>query len=181
MPCHAQNPAYLHRHLLRQAPFKIWTWQRLREVGDGSSVADAVRSPDAHSSHQQNCRGLGWLVTGSPTAYRFSLIAFLDGLKVLGYVEGQNCRIEYKWAEGNITRLPDLANELVQQNVDVILAGGSVGAEAAKRATSVIPIVAAGVGDLVELGLVESLARPGGNLTGFAASAPEFQRSGFKS
>jgi putative ABC transport system substrate-binding protein len=93
-------------------------------------------------------------VTGSPTTYRFSLAAFLDGLKALGYVEGQNCLIEYKWAEGNITRLPELANELVQQNVDVILAGGSVGAEAAKRATSVLPIVTAGVGDLVQLGLV---------------------------
>jgi putative ABC transport system substrate-binding protein len=116
---------------------------------------------------------IGWLVTGSPTTHRFSLTAFLDGLKALGYVEGQNCRIEYKWAEGNIARLPDLANELVQQNVDVILAGSSVGAEAAKRATSVIPIVSPGVADLVEMGLVESLAHPGGNLTGFVASAPE--------
>jgi putative ABC transport system substrate-binding protein len=119
-------------------------------------------------------------VTGSPTTYRFSLAAFLDGLKALGYVEGQNCLIEYKWAEGNITRLPELANELVQQNVDVILAGGSVGAEAAKRATSVLPIVTAGVGDLVQLGLVESLARPGGNLTGFVASAPEIAAKRFQ-
>jgi putative ABC transport system substrate-binding protein len=66
-----------------------------------------------------------------------------------------------------------LARDLVHQQVDVILAGGSVGAEAAKRATSIIPIVAAGVGDLVELGLVGSLARPNGNLTGFIAAAPE--------
>jgi len=91
----------------------------------------------------------------------------------LGYVEGQNINIEYRWAEGNVDRLPQLANELVEQRVDVILAGGSVGAEAAKHATSLIPIVAAGVGDLVELGLVTSLARPGGNLTGFVAGAPE--------
>jgi putative ABC transport system substrate-binding protein len=71
------------------------------------------------------------------------------------------------------TRLPKLANELVEQKVDVILAGGSLGAEAAKHATSDIPIVAAGVGDLVELRLVTSLARPSGNLTGFVVSAPE--------
>jgi putative ABC transport system substrate-binding protein len=91
----------------------------------------------------------------------------------LGYVEGQNINIEYRWAEGNVDRLPQLANELVEQRVDVILVGGSVGAEAAKHATSLIPIVAAGVGDFVELGLVTSLARPGGNLTGFVAGAPE--------
>jgi putative ABC transport system substrate-binding protein len=91
----------------------------------------------------------------------------------LGYVEGQNIKIEYRWAEGNVARLPQLANELVEQKVDVILAGGSFGAEAAKHATSLIPIIAAGVGDLVELGLATSLARPGGNLTGFVAAAPE--------
>ena len=116
---------------------------------------------------------IGWLVTGSSTSYRFSLAAFLDGLKALGYVEGQNISIEYRWSEGNVARLPKLANELVEQKVDVILAGGSLGAEAAKHATSQIPIVAAGVGDLVELGLATSLARPGGNLTGFVVSAPE--------
>jgi putative ABC transport system substrate-binding protein len=116
---------------------------------------------------------IGWLVTGSPTSYRFSLGAFRDGLKSLGYIEGQNVSIEYRWAEGNIARLPELAKDLVRQKVDIILAGGSVGAEAAKHATSRIPIVAAGVGDLVELGLVTSLARPGGNLTGFVAVGSE--------
>ena len=107
---------------------------------------------------------IGWLVTGSATTYRFSLAAFRDGLNALGYAEGRNCTIEYRWAEGNVARLPELAEDLVQQKVDIILAGGSVGAEAAKHATSLIPIVAAGVGDMVELGLVTSLARPGGNL-----------------
>jgi putative ABC transport system substrate-binding protein len=116
---------------------------------------------------------IGWLVTGSPTSHRFSLAAFRDGLKDLGYVEGQNISIEYRWAEGNTTRLPELANELVHQKVDIILAGGTVVAEAAKHATSLVPIIAAGIGDLVELGLVTSLARPGGNLTGFVAIAPE--------
>jgi putative tryptophan/tyrosine transport system substrate-binding protein len=116
---------------------------------------------------------IGWLVTGSPISYRFSLAAFREGLTTLGYVDGQNIKIEYRWAEGNLALLPELANELVEQKVDIILAGGSAGAEAAKHATSLIPIIAAGVGDLVELGLVTSLARPGGNLTGFVAGAPE--------
>jgi ABC-type uncharacterized transport system substrate-binding protein len=122
---------------------------------------------------KKNFPTVGWLVTGSPTSYRHSLAAFRDGLTEAGYLEGQNIRIEYRWAEGNVGRLPELARDLVNQQVDVILAGGSVGAEAAKRATSTIPIVAAGVGDLVELGLVSSLARPNGNLTGFIAAAPE--------
>jgi hypothetical protein len=112
-------------------------------------------------------------VTGSPTSYRFSLAAFRDGLKTLNYIEGQNISIEYRWAEGKIERLPELAKSLVHERVDIILAGGSLGAEAAKHATSVIPVVTAGAGDLVDLGLVESLARPGGNLTGFVAVAPE--------
>jgi putative tryptophan/tyrosine transport system substrate-binding protein len=116
---------------------------------------------------------IGWLVTGSPTTYRHSLSAFREGLVAAGYVEGQNIRIEYRWAEGKVSRLAELARDLVHEQVDVILAGGSVGAEAAKGATASIPIVAAGVGDLVELGLVNSLAHPGGNLTGFIAAAPE--------
>jgi hypothetical protein len=79
---------------------------------------------------------VGWLVTGSPTSYRFSLAAFRDGLQTLNYAEGRNIAIEYRWAEGNLTRLPELANELVQQKVAVILAGGSSGAQAAKPGMS---------------------------------------------
>jgi putative ABC transport system substrate-binding protein len=116
---------------------------------------------------------IGWLVTGSPTTYRFSFGAFREGLKALGYVEGQNIKIEDRWAEGNVARLPELANELVQQKVDIIVAGGTAGANAAKHATSLIPIVAAGAGDLVDVGLVPSLARPAGNLTGFVAATPD--------
>jgi putative ABC transport system substrate-binding protein len=116
---------------------------------------------------------IGWLATGSPTSYRFSLAAFRDGLKTLNYVEGQNLSIEYRWGEGKVAVLPELARDLVRERVDVIVAGGSLGAEAAKKATLDIPIVTAGVADLVELGLVTSLARPGGNLTGFVVNAPE--------
>jgi ABC-type uncharacterized transport system substrate-binding protein len=116
---------------------------------------------------------IGWLSTGSPISHRLSLAAFLDGLRALGYIEGGNVTIEYRWAEGNLARLPELANQLVHQQVEIILAGGSTGAQAAKNATSIIPIIAAGTSDLVELGLVTSFARPGGNLTGFVTVAPE--------
>jgi putative ABC transport system substrate-binding protein len=78
---------------------------------------------------------LGWLVTGSPTSYRFSLAAFQDGLRTLGYIDGQNISIEYRWAEGHLTELPELAKDLVDRKVDVILAGGIVGVQAAMHAT----------------------------------------------
>src|SRR6266511_3472799 len=84
---------------------------------------------------------IGWLSIGSPISHRLSLAAFQDGLRALGYIEGGNFTIEYRWAEGNLTRLPELANQLVQQQVEIILAGGSTGAQAAKDATSVIPII----------------------------------------
>jgi putative tryptophan/tyrosine transport system substrate-binding protein len=110
---------------------------------------------------------VGWLVTGSPTTHGISLEAFREGLRSLGYLEGRNIHIEYRWAEGNVDRLPELAAELVRLNVDVILAGGGTGVLAAKNATRTIPIVMAGVGEPVESGFVTSLARPGGNITGF--------------
>src|SRR5215210_2320531 len=117
-------------------------------------------------------RYIGWLVTGSPIAYRHSLSAFRTGLKAHGLIEGENIHIEYRWAEGNLARLVELAAELTQEKVEVILAGGAAGARAAKNATPTIPIVTAGAGDLFELGLVKNLTKPEGNLTGFVANSP---------
>ena len=94
--------------------------------------------------------------------------AFLQGLRELGWVEGKTIVIEYRWAEGRSDRLPDLAAELVRLKVDVILAGSTAVAVAAKNATGTIPIVMATGGDPVGLGLVASLARPGGNVTGLS-------------
>jgi putative ABC transport system substrate-binding protein len=92
--------------------------------------------------------------------------AFLEGMRALGYVEGQNLVMEYRAAEGQYERLPDLAAGLVRLKVDVIVTGSTPGALAAKQATTTIPIVMMAVGDPVGSGLVASLARPGGNVTG---------------
>jgi putative tryptophan/tyrosine transport system substrate-binding protein len=99
--------------------------------------------------------------------------AFLEGMRALGYVEGQNFVMEYRGAEGQYERFPDFAAELVRLKVDVLLVGPTPAALAAKDATTTIPIVMAGVANPVGSGLVASLARPGGNITGLAVLLPE--------
>lgn len=92
--------------------------------------------------------------------------AFLQGMRELGYVEGRNLKVEYRWAAGKVEQLPAMAAELVSLNVDIIITSGVPAAKAAKQATAVIPIVMATSGDAVADGLVTSFARPGGNITG---------------
>ena len=110
---------------------------------------------------------IGFLGSGTPTAWgRFGLEAIRLGLKDHGYVEGQNIRIEYRWAEDRYDRIPELAAELVRLNPDVIITYGTPSSLALKRATSAIPIVMCIIGNPVENAAVASLARPGGNITG---------------
>jgi putative ABC transport system substrate-binding protein len=116
---------------------------------------------------------IGFLSVLSLTDNPHDLEAFQQGLRELGYVEGQNIAIEYRFAEGRPERLPALAAELVRLKVDVIVTAAPAAPEAAQRATNTIPIVFAVVGDPVAVGLVASVARPGGNITGLSSMAPE--------
>ena len=116
---------------------------------------------------------IGFLSVLSLTDNPHELEAFRQGLRELGYVEGQTIAIEYRFAEGRPERLPALAAELVRLKVDVIVTAGPPAPEAAKQATSTIPIVVAATGDPVAEGLVASLARPGGNITGLATISSE--------
>jgi len=97
-----------------------------------------------------------------------------QGLRRLGYVEGRNIALEYRYADGQLDRLPQLAAEPVGLNVDVLVVSGTRAAVAAKQATSTIPIVLAGVGDPVQAGLVNSMSRPGTNVTGLSRLSPDF-------
>jgi putative tryptophan/tyrosine transport system substrate-binding protein len=116
---------------------------------------------------------IGFLGAPSPADYADQLATFKAGLRDLGYIEGKNIVIEYRWAGGNYARLPALAAELARSNVDLIVTQGTTGSIAAKRATTSIPVVMVNVGDPVASGLVAGLARPGGNITGLSVFSPE--------
>jgi len=118
---------------------------------------------------------VGYLGSSSPSLESNLVDAFREGLRQLGYEEGQNLAIKYRWAEGRQDHYAGLARELVDLKPDVILTAGTPATLAAKRATQSIPIVSAAMGEPVEVGLVSSLAKPGGNVTGLAALAPELE------
>ena len=120
----------------------------------------------AHAQQAAKTSRVGWLSPGSAASDENFLASFRDGLRQLGWVVGQNIAIEPRWAEGRFERLPELAAELVRLKVDVIVASVTQASLAAKRATATIPIVMVGVGDPLGSGLVDSLARPSGNVTG---------------
>jgi putative ABC transport system substrate-binding protein len=132
-------------------------------------LSSAVMVSTALRAQRKAMPVIGFLGVGSPGSQAVLVAAFHEGLSQTGWGEGQNVMIEYRWAEGHSERLPTLAADLVDRKVDVIAAmAGTPPAVAAKGATSTIPIVFSG-GDPVERGLVASLARPGGNLTGVSS------------
>ncbi len=134
----------------------------------------AAARPLAAWAQQTAMPVVGFLASSAPLGWEPYLAAFRDGLRGLGFVEGKNVAIEYRWADGNYANLPGLADELVGLRVEVIVAsGGTAPAIAAKKASSTIPIVFTGVPNPVELGLVASLNRPAGNLTGVSVLTTE--------
>ena len=137
--------------------------------------AGVLTAPLASFAQQQTTKvfRIGFLGTESASGYASNMEALLAGLRELQYVEGKNFVIESRWAEGKYDRLPGLAAELVHLKIDVLVTHGTPGTRAAKRATTTIPIVIATSGDPVANGLVASLARPGGNVTGSATFTAE--------
>src|SRR5215467_6946758 len=141
----------------------------LAALGGGAVAAWPLA---AHAQQAEKLRAIGYLNPGSgPPAP--GITALFDALAELGWIEGKNVVFERRYAENRLERLPELAAELVRLNVDVIVAIGTPGPLAAKRATSTIPIVMAAAGDPLGSGLVASLARPGGNVTGMSLMAPD--------
>ena len=133
----------------------------------------AAALPLAAVRAQQAMRVVGFLGGAAPAGYAVLIEAFRSGLRDHGYIEGQNIRIEYRWAQAQYENLPALAADLVQRKVDVIVTQGTPAALAAKQATTKIPIVMAIVGDPVDSGIVASYSRPGGNITGSSFFFPE--------
>ena len=138
-------------------------------------VGLALASVDLAGAQQPTgkVKRIGYMATGSVSSDRNRIDTFRRGLRDLGYVEEKNIVIEYRYAEGKPDRLPGLAAELVGLKVDVIVVSGGTSTKAAKNATQIVPIVMTNVSDPIEIGVVDSLARPGGNITGLTTQAPE--------
>jgi putative tryptophan/tyrosine transport system substrate-binding protein len=146
--------------------------KRLRRLALGAMLF-ALSLPVAAQEPAKVWR-VGVLVSSSASLNASRDDALRQGLREMGYVEGKNIIMEYRYAEGKLDRLSELAAELVSSQPDVILVGGTRVAVAAKQATSEIPIVVTGAGDLVAAGVVHSLSLPGGNVTGVSRLSPEF-------
>ena len=139
---------------------KIFLWLSVVAALGGTAITDAQQV--------KKVARIGFLASSSSERVKSRLAAFQQGLRELGYVEEKNVIIEYRSAEGKFERLPEIASELVRLKVDLLVVEGAPAAHATKNATSVIPIVIGNAADPVGTGLVASLARPGGNITGLS-------------
>jgi putative ABC transport system substrate-binding protein len=143
-------------------------------AGTGAILLATPLAADAQQT-SSGLRRIGYLGSSSPTLEPTYVEAFRQQLRHLGYIEGQHIAIEYRWAEGRADRLSNLAAELVRLDPAVIVTTGTPGTLAAMQATKTIPIVMASSADPVRSGIVASLARPGGNVTGFTILGPELE------
>jgi putative ABC transport system substrate-binding protein len=141
--------------------------QRRAFIG-GVAAAAALGPRAAYAQTPAKARRIGLLMTTTPAAAAHIIVAFADGLRELGHVEGKNVLFEYRWAAGDRERFAEMAADLVRQHVDVLVASSQAAALAAQRATRTIPIVMVNASDPMEAGLVASLVRPGGNVTGLS-------------
>ena len=142
--------------------------------------ASALATIESRAQAQNKIWRIGYLGATTAAGGASRAEALRVGLRELGYVEGKNLAIEYRWADGNNERFPALVAQLVRLNVDLILTHGPGGAVAAKQASSTIPIVVAATGDFVAQGLAVSLSRPGGNITGGSVFTAELSAKGLE-
>jgi putative tryptophan/tyrosine transport system substrate-binding protein len=161
---------------VRRGPSDEWREQRKnmkRKIAVLTLCAVVFALSYSASAQPTKIPRIGYLTAVSPPSIPARIEAFRQGLRELGYVEGENIVIEWRYAEGKLDRLPALAADVVRLKVDVIVAGGPSPTRAAKEATITIPIVMTNEGDSAGTGFVASLARPGGNITGLSRLAPE--------
>jgi len=134
----------------------------------GAAMAPLVWPNDALAQQARPSTTIGFLGATTPTIWSANVTAFQNRLRELDWIDGRNVSIEYRWAQGHDDRYAEFASEFVQRKVDIIVTAGTTAVIALKKATSAIPIVFAAAGDPVRTGLVSSLSRPGGNVTGLS-------------
>lgn len=168
--------------MLAEETILLWVPRAFAEATDGLKRRGFIALTGAAAAsiipaHAQAMPVIGYLGSESPERYSSRLGAFRDGLGQSGYAEGRNVAIEFRWAQGQYNRLPSLAKDLASSQLTVMVApGGAEVALAAKAATATIPIVFEMGGDPIALGVVDSLSRPGGNLTGVSSLSVEVSR-----